>query len=129
VARPGLTPRRGGPTVTGYLHWDHRRLDALLESSRSSLGDGAHADAAARFLEFATGLGRHIRMEEEVLFPAFEASTGMRGAGPTTVMRGEHLEILGILGEMKACVTVTDPECGPLLRPARGSPGRPWHAQ
>jgi len=42
-------------------------------------------------------------MEEEVLFPAFEARTG-NSMGPTQVMRMEHAQMRGLLQEMASAV-------------------------
>jgi regulator of cell morphogenesis and NO signaling len=87
-------------TVLEFLGWDHDRLDSLLASVRGLLSSAKAEEAAGRFMEFRTGLLRHIRLEEEVLFPAFERITGQTGAGPTTVMRMEHSEIKKILDRM-----------------------------
>ena len=95
---PGSAPGRG---VSEYLAWDHDRLDGLLAQTRDTVARGAADEARRLFGEFRTGLLRHIRMEEEVLFPAFEQVTGMSGAGPTVVMRMEHREIQGILDSMR----------------------------
>lgn len=95
-------------TVSDYLHWDHRRLDALLEASQSFVSAGSCDRAAACFAEFRTGLVRHIRMEEEVLFPVFERSTGFGKEGPAAVMRAEHVEILHLLEEMWGCLAGPD---------------------
>jgi hemerythrin-like domain-containing protein len=46
---------------------------------------------------------RHLAMEEEVLFPAFEARTGMR-SGPTEVMRMEHAQMRDLLRDMADAV-------------------------
>jgi iron-sulfur cluster repair protein YtfE (RIC family) len=55
------------------------------------------------YAEFAAGLQRHIGFEEDLLFPAFEAGTGMPPtAGPTAVMRAEHREILELLERIAA---------------------------
>jgi hemerythrin-like domain-containing protein len=43
-------------------------------------------------------------MEEEVLFPAFEAATGMTDSGPTFVMRMEHDQMRGLLDQMGAAL-------------------------
>ena len=102
---PGNAPGRG---VNEYMAWDHDRLDAVLVETRSALDTGAVEEAKRLFGEFRTGLLRHIRMEEEVLFPAFEQATGMVEGGPTAVMRMEHREIQGILESMKACLEGTD---------------------
>ncbi len=94
----GSAPGRG---VSEYLAWDHDRLDALLAQTRDAVARGAADEARRHFGEFRTGLLRHIRMEEEILFPAFEQVTGMSGGGPTMVMRMEHREIQGILESMR----------------------------
>ena len=36
-----------------------------------------------------------------MLFPAFEAATGMTEAGPTFVMRAEHVQMRALLGRMQ----------------------------
>jgi hemerythrin-like domain-containing protein len=87
-------------SVTGYLSWDHDRLDAILQSVRARVGAGDWEAARREYAPFHDGLDRHIRLEEEILFPLFEERTGMRG-GPTAVMRVEHLEIRGALGAMR----------------------------
>jgi hemerythrin-like domain-containing protein len=79
----------GEASVHEVLGDDHRRLDALLEGALA-LASTDPREARTLAEAFAAGLRRHIRIEEEVLFPAFEAHTGMRGAGPTEVMRREH---------------------------------------
>jgi hemerythrin-like domain-containing protein len=49
----------------------------------------------------------HLAMEEAVLFPAFEARTGM-SMGPTEVMRSEHAQMRGLLQEMAGAVASAD---------------------
>jgi len=43
-------------------------------------------------------------MEETVLFPAFEAATGMT-MGPTRMMRLEHAQMRELFGQMNAALT------------------------
>lgn len=89
-------PEPPGPRgVADFMGWDHDRLDALVAAAERSLQGRDLAGARARFAEFRTGLARHIRMEEEVLFPAFERVTG--DARLTMAMRHEHAEILALL--------------------------------
>lgn len=93
--RTRLEVRRRAPgprSITGYLQSDHRRLDAIVPDVERLAEAGDFATAAARFAEFVCGLGWHIDVEEQVLFPFFEAKTGMSG-GPTVVMRAEHRDI------------------------------------
>lgn len=86
--RTSAAPR----TVTGYLQADHERLDAIVPDVERLADAGSFPEARARFGEFACGLGWHIDVEEQVLFPFFEAKTGMT-RGPTSVMREEHVDI------------------------------------
>jgi len=85
-------------TVTAYLSWDHDRLDAILKSARARVEAGEWAHAQAEYGDFDRGLHRHIRLEEEILFPLFEQRTGSEG--PTSVMRAEHKVIRAALGVM-----------------------------
>ena len=76
-------------TISAYYTDDHDRLAELFGQFRSSK---TNDPAAARemFEEFKSGLERHIAWEEDILFPVFEAHTGMHETGPTAVMREEH---------------------------------------
>jgi iron-sulfur cluster repair protein YtfE (RIC family) len=87
-------------TVTSYLSWDHARLDRTLAGARDDLQHDRLADARHAFDEYARGLERHMRVEEELVFPVFEARTGMSG-GPTSVMRDEHRSLRVALGMMR----------------------------
>jgi iron-sulfur cluster repair protein YtfE (RIC family) len=55
--------------------------------------------AATAFRTFERGLRAHIRAEEDLLFPAFEAAVGGATA-PVQVMKAEHRRIEGLLGEI-----------------------------
>ncbi|HET8643899.1 MAG TPA: hemerythrin domain-containing protein, partial [Vicinamibacteria bacterium] len=86
AAEPGA--RRG---VNEALAWDHDRLEAIEARAFERHAAGDTEGACAAWAEFSYGLRRHIRFEEDLLFPAFEAATGMApDAGPTAVMRSEH---------------------------------------
>ena len=100
VDRLGPSERRARG-VMEYLAWDHDRLDELVAEVTAAARPGKWRDAAKRFAEFRHGLLRHIRMEEDLLFPLFEKRTGLpRDEGPTAVMREEHGEIQALLGEI-----------------------------
>ncbi len=92
-------------TVNDALSWDHDRLDALEARAFGARDQGDLAEATALYSVFALGLRRHIRFEEELLFPEFEASAGFSSAmGPTAVMRDEHREILECLGRIEGVI-------------------------
>jgi hemerythrin-like domain-containing protein len=50
---------------------------------------------------------RHFSREEEVLFPAFEAATGMT-SGPTAVMRMEHRQIEQLMASLQEALDRRD---------------------
>jgi regulator of cell morphogenesis and NO signaling len=83
-------------TVQLSLAQDHDRLDQLLDTYRR-LKRKDFAAAKQAFREFKFGLQKHIIFEETVLFPLFEDKSGMRGYGPTVVMRAEHRQIGALL--------------------------------
>ena len=91
------------PTVTEHYGHDHTRLDDLLQQFGRLNGTNPVA-ARPIFAEFKAGLERHIVWEEEILFPIFEAGTGMRDGGPTTVMRWEHTMIKDFLLKIHDCL-------------------------
>lgn len=88
-------------SATQCLEVDHRHLDAILLESEKAASAGSFADARMRFEAFASGLLRHIEVEEQVLFPELEsAAPGARR--PTSVMRAEHEELRGLLDRIGA---------------------------
>lgn len=92
--------------VTDALGWDHDRLDEL-ELAALAAWDAEDARTAAQLhLRFVSGLLRHIRFEESVLFPEFERAAGMPAdRGPTAVMRIEHRAIEALLTDLKDAAT------------------------
>lgn len=108
-SRVALRRRReeGPRSVTGYLQADHDRLDAIALEVVRLAAEGSFAEARRRFGEFACGLGWHIDVEEQVLFPAFEEKTGMT-RGPTTVMRAEHVDIREHMRRVTAALEASD---------------------
>jgi len=98
----GSDPPQSFDSVTALLGADHDRLDAILANVKKGLREGDRGAAASDFAAFREGLERHIVAEEEVLFPVFEEHTGVRDAGPTAVMRMEHVQIRELLAELAA---------------------------
>lgn len=127
--RPGVfewTPIDAGPTlwrteifrraanrgelrrVTEALSWDHDRLDALCCRAFGERAQRSFEAAREAWHEFAAGLLRHIRCEEEVLFPVFEERTGIE-TGPTGTMRVEHRQIEMLLEGIGAVIAAPGP--------------------
>ena len=86
-------------TISNFLMPDHKHCDKLFADAESAVSQGEWDKAAAIFNDFRTSLLHHFAMEEEVMFPAFEESTGMK-RGPTEVMRAEHRQMIVLLNLM-----------------------------
>lgn len=95
-------------TITEYFETDHRRLDAVFNRFQSALKNGGWEEASTSIHEFNLGLRRHIKAEEEILFPMFEEKTGMTEAGPTFVMKTEHKDIKETLDKLLAATESKD---------------------
>jgi iron-sulfur cluster repair protein YtfE (RIC family) len=102
-----MTPLINGETITSYYEHDHDRLDELFKKYQS-LKNIDITKSKVFFNEFKEGLQRHIRWEEEILFPLFEAKTGMFTNGPTEVMRMEHRAIEKYLKSINEKVSVAN---------------------
>lgn len=93
--------------ISEFLTADHRRCDGLFEAAVQA-AESADWDGCRRGLDaFRAALSRHMAIEEEILFPAFEAATGVT-AGPTRVMRYEHQQMLGLLDQLHAALAARD---------------------
>jgi hemerythrin-like domain-containing protein len=87
---------------------DHRSCDGRWADVEATVEARKAEDIAAAWQRFDASMRRHLQMEEEVLFPAFEEATGMSGGGPTFIMRSEHEQMRGLLGQMGAAAGAGD---------------------
>ena len=96
-------------TILDFLGSDHRACDDLFASAEEAVGKKNWGGAHLLFDQFRAAMEHHLSMEENVLFPAFEAKTGSR-MGPTQVMRIEHEQMRELMQEMAHAVAKTDYE-------------------
>ena len=94
-------------SIRGLLTADHRRCDDLFSDVERLVAKAAWDEAQAAFGRLAQAMRQHFDAEEAVLFPAFEARTGMR-MGPTQVMRAEHAQMNELLDAAKAALDAKD---------------------
>ncbi len=87
-------------TLSHFFTADHRSCDDDWVAVESAAESGDADGAAKAFAHFDANMRKHLAMEEEVLFPAFEDATGMHGGGPTAVMRMEHERMRALLTDM-----------------------------
>ncbi len=106
---PPSTSNRENPMtpISRFLSDDHNTCDDLFAAAENAVAEKDWPQARARFASFDANMRRHFAREEEVLFPAFEARTGMSG-GPTSVMRAEHRQMDNLLTEMRATLEQAD---------------------
>jgi iron-sulfur cluster repair protein YtfE (RIC family) len=87
-------------TLSQYFTRDHRNCDAQWAEVEAASEGGGAGNLASAWGRFEQSMRTHMQKEEEVLFPAVEAATGMSGGGPTEVMRSEHNQMRGLLDQM-----------------------------
>ena len=88
---------------TEILPDHHRHCDGLFVASEEAVQAGDWALAGKSFERFNAQMQAHFQAEEQALFPAFEAATGM-SQGPTQMMRHEHEQMRSLLAQLaEAC--------------------------
>lgn len=100
-------------TATRVLRDHHKRCDELFASAEEAAHQRRWADCQIGFVRFRDEIEAHFATEEEVLFPAFEAASGMTG-GPTQMMRYEHAQMRALLAALATTAAAGDADdyCG-----------------
>jgi len=86
--------------VIELLLRDHRRLDRLLAVALRRLNAGDTAQAKPMLIEFARGLRRHVRAEDELVASALSLESGFE---PLQTMLQEHTELHAQLWAIEQC--------------------------
>jgi hemerythrin-like domain-containing protein len=94
-------------SISATMTHDHRDCDQRFADAEAAAAGGDWPRAASAIEAFRSAMDRHFRMEEETLFPAFEAHTGM-SQGPTEVMRMEHAEMRDLFERLAAAAAASD---------------------
>ncbi len=94
-------------SITAPLFQHHKHCDEIFADAEEACGAGNWEAGRKAFDLLLDQLETHFTSEEEVLFPAFEAATGMT-SGPTEVMRGEHRQMRDLLAQMHGAVAARD---------------------
>jgi hemerythrin-like domain-containing protein len=93
--------------IKKFMAQDHRDCDLLFASAENAAASGDWQTAGQAFREFIQAMERHLGVEEQTLFPAFEKETGIL-TGPTEMMRMEHDQMRALFSEMKTAVAQQD---------------------
>lgn len=83
-------------SATGVMEEHHLLLEELLASVREAAENESFAEARQSLAWFRIELDKHMRVEEQLMFPLFEVITGLSD-GPTHVRRAEHRQINALL--------------------------------
>lgn len=94
-------------SITGTMTAHHRQCDGAFRLAEEAVAGSDWAAVEREAGWFLHELERHIEIEEQQLFPAFEQATGMIG-GPTGVMRMEHARMRDAFAQMRAAIMATD---------------------
>ncbi len=79
---------------------DHKNCDQLFAKAENAASKEDWNTASQAFNEFVQAMERHLGIEEQEPFPAFEEETGIL-TGPTEMMRMEHEQMRTLFAEMK----------------------------
>ena len=110
MASDGSESQGTDTSLVAYFTGSHRGCDDSWAEVEAAADAGDDEAVRARWQDFERGFRRHLAMEEALLFPAVEAATGMRDAGPTHVMRAEHEQMRAVLDQMAAAMERGDRE-------------------
>lgn len=94
-------------TISELLTPQHKHCDDLFAAAEAAAAKSEWTEASAGFNDFRAAMLHHFALEEEVMFPAFEASTGMT-QGPTAVMRTEHRQMASMFEQLAHALTGKD---------------------
>ena len=95
-----------GSTDNWLVH-EHSLYEELLSRCQEAADTEAWETAGLTFRELVTHLKRHMALEEEVLYPAYESSAHAP-QGPTTALREEHDNIVRMLRDMARVLQTRD---------------------
>lgn len=94
-------------TITTPLRQHHQHCDELFSLAEQGAAAGDWEPGRSSLAGFIEEMECHFHCEEDMLFPAFEAATGMT-QGPTQVMRMEHRQMRGLMAQMQQAWTERD---------------------
>ena len=101
--RAGSTPE----TIAEALGRDHERLAALLTRIVEAARGPDRAAARPAFARFDLGWTRHVRVEEDLLFPAYDYRARLRYGPLTQVLRDQHGLCARVVGRMRDALAAT----------------------
>ena len=96
-------------STDNWLVHEHSLYEDLLSECRDSAETEDWVNVQLIFEQLVTHLKRHIVLEEEVLYPAYE-SAPHAPQGPTTALREEHSAIIRLLRDLAQVIGTRNSE-------------------
>jgi len=94
-------------SISNLMTGKHRQCDDHFVAVEQAVARSAWGEADSAFNIFRDAMLQHFALEESILFPAFEAQTGI-SMGPTQVMRGEHAQMRALLAAAEIALAARD---------------------
>lgn len=94
-------------STDNWLVHEHSLYEDLLSRCQDAAGIEDWGTVNQAFNDLVTSLKRHMTLEEEVLYPAYE-STPHAPQGPTTALREEHSNIVRLIQDMARIIKTRD---------------------
>jgi len=85
------------PGLAAFFEQEHHDCNARWADVEELLATNDIETARPAWVKFDASLRKHIAMEEEVIFPAFEAASGTGDEDSTEMMRMEHQQMVRLL--------------------------------
>ncbi len=92
-----------------WLNHDHLDHELLLQDCQAAAEQEDWKGVKRVFEQLVTGIKVHMLMEEEVLYPAYEAAVNTPH-DPTQALRDEHTEIVRLLRDLSHVLKTNDSE-------------------
>jgi len=94
-------------TIFDYMAKTHVQCDELFAKAENLAAESKWSDLSAAFKAVVDEIERHLKREENVLFPAAERVMGSSG-GPTQVMRMEHGQMRDLIESLSKVAALED---------------------
>jgi hemerythrin-like domain-containing protein len=95
--------------VVDWLYHDHREHEANLYECQALAEQEDWRGVKRVYDELRRAIERHIAAENDIIFPAYEALADTSET-PTRLLREEHDQVLVLLGECAAVISMHDSE-------------------
>ena len=94
--------------LSTFMKDDHRACDEEFANMENAIADDNWIEGKKLFDKFGSDLLHHFKIEEEVMFPAFEARSESAHCNPTPVMIMEHTQMKQLIQDMNTAVESKD---------------------